>query len=210
MIVCEKLDENQHLPPGSSYDFLDGWLSRGSGNQNEAESAFRSKLAQVFDDRFVDDLRTLVEEFPEVRKKIEDSKRIDALEVSIKELTEEIQQVREDLGRGIKRISDSQVVQEQRIEKLQIEIRPQKVHYLHLRAPVPDGELCTLLNELHLYHEDSLIPFVRIRNLEKMSSNCLFLVGKSGSGRPRLAYELIKQRQSSAKDVSFIGNYQSQ
>ena len=63
-ILCESLDEKYDLAPGDSYSFLSSWLSP------ESEGSFRQKLESVFTDDFIEQLRKVVMEYPELEARV--------------------------------------------------------------------------------------------------------------------------------------------
>lgn len=83
--ISELLDERHKLPPGSSFEFLSGWLSRTSNDVIEDEQHFRKRLDQLFPETTREEVQRIVDAFPQFQAKVESLRNY--LDSSIVELT---------------------------------------------------------------------------------------------------------------------------
>ncbi|MEM0287167.1 MAG: tetratricopeptide repeat protein, partial [Nitrososphaerota archaeon] len=89
--LCEKLDMKFKLPPWSSFEWLSSWLSK-------PKESFRSELEKLFTDDNINKIKSVIEEMPEIKKKIEKiqeeidnyESRIQSLEVGFKAINKEL------------------------------------------------------------------------------------------------------------------------
>ncbi|MEM3908036.1 MAG: hypothetical protein QXZ17_14460, partial [Nitrososphaerota archaeon] len=89
-IMCNNLDENHNLPPGSSYEFLSSWLSRRSSDDEKSKELFRKNLEVLFTDQFVENLKSFVDQFPELKTKVEGlENRINKIERTLEQIKSE-------------------------------------------------------------------------------------------------------------------------
>ncbi len=148
LIVCETLDRKQELPPGSSYDFLNGWLSRGRKDMTDAQlveslglrSAFNDDIIQKVQLSFkdIDELKDIVRKQGETLE--EHGARINALEQQMTELAKRVDEHDKRFDEFGVRITEVQVMtneDRQKIQELNQRIKKNNKGSINLSADDP-------------------------------------------------------------------------
>ena len=197
-ILAEMLDRRSKIPPGSSYSFLSHWLSKGEGSMDEESQKFLRKLENVFTDDFVNNVRNVVNEFPDLMTKVQElsdkieefQKRTSKLETIVEEQGDSL----EEQGDRIKNAEDILEEQGDRIRNIETAIQSQ--------PRINDIEGCIRLFGLSGLSISSIYITDRMRNkmnfiVENLlnedpgNTRRIAIIGDPGTGKTTLLFLVL-------------------
>ncbi|MEM3193082.1 MAG: tetratricopeptide repeat protein [Candidatus Parvarchaeota archaeon] len=201
--LCEKLDMKFKLPPWSSYEWLSSWLS--------PEKPFRSKLEKLFTDDFIKNIKSVIEEMPEIKEKIEEiQEELDNHERRLQSLKRDLEAIREELySGGTKEVKNEDDLQQllniptDAISKANRRSSSELQQLLNI--PTDKSKRQTLVGAGGSEVDEEVRKTIK-DIINSASDKVVVLTGEPGAGKTTLLFLLAREIMSRRFKLRFINN----